>query len=288
VPSDYPFVRDDVLPSFWANAIQEMISSLATGIRVEKKDATTVRVPAGTGDDQAGLTIDGLWRWTDATIERAHPGGTAGTYVLWATAADNDISSSPDPYTDNTDYSFALAITSGAAPGGVDASRALADLTWDGSAITAIAPRRGVEGPAGAFIFAIERTYTLAGPLQSQDTVTDPNWLLPFRVPILSGQKVELYAAWGELQGGGSANVDIMKRSWGSTSEAAIAAAWQGLVFGTIEKEYTPTAQTLTHRDRIRPRLVSTATSAIAGTTVAGTPVNLDLTLGFRMTIASS
>jgi hypothetical protein len=264
-----------------------MISSGATGIKVEKKDSTTVRVPAGSGNDQAGLTINGLWRYVTADVERAHPGGSAGNYVLWATTANNVISSSPDPYTDNTDYSFALAITSGAAPTGVDASRAIADIGWDGAAITSVTPRRGVWGAQGSYAFYMERTYTLTGPVTRTDTlaVTDPGWTLPFRVPILSGfQTVQLVNAWGELQGGGTATVAIKKRTWGSTSEANIAAAWTGLVFGANETEYAPTPQVLAHRDRIRPEITAVGTAA-AGGQPAGTPVNLDLTLGFLYTL---
>lgn len=134
------FVRDDVLPSYWANAIQEFISTLAANLRVSRFNATTVEVVAGAADAQVAVGIDGLWRLRSATVQRAHPAGAAGVYGVFAVAKAEDIDAIPDPYTDNTDYSFDLRVEAPGAeptivPGTVDAFRKIGETVWDGAAI---------------------------------------------------------------------------------------------------------------------------------------------------------
>lgn len=143
-PEFYPFVRDDILPSFWANAIQRFLSNyVSSTLRLTQQDATHVQVVAGAGEDAVVLGIEGKWRWVEATVSRAHPGGAAATFDVFVTAADNAIVNVPDPFTDNTDYSFALAIVAhNATPpivaGVVDIFRKIGELTWNGAAITAV------------------------------------------------------------------------------------------------------------------------------------------------------
>ena len=140
----FPFIRDDVLPSWWANAIQQYIAGLVGNVRVRQASATVVEVSGGVGEDAVVLAIDGRWRWIEASEQIAHPGGPAGEYVLWATAEDNDIDAVPLPGTDNTDYSFNLQITNGSDPIGV-LWRAVARIAWSGAAITGVAPLIGPE-----------------------------------------------------------------------------------------------------------------------------------------------
>lgn len=146
----YPFVRDDILPSFWANAIQRLLSNyVAPNFRLTQQDATHVQVVAGANEDAAVIVIDGNWRWNEATVSRAHPGGAAATFDVFVTAKANAIVNAPAPFTDNTDYSFALAIVAaGATPpivaGTVDLFRKIGELTWDGAAITSVTQLVGV------------------------------------------------------------------------------------------------------------------------------------------------
>lgn len=137
------FVRDDVLPSWWANAIQRFISTLAVRFRVTRASDTSVAVVASANDGAVTIAIEGKWRWIEATVSRAHPGGAAGAYPLFVTAADNDIVNLPDPGTDNTPYAFALAITApGNTPpivaGVVDIFREVGTVLWDGAQIVGI------------------------------------------------------------------------------------------------------------------------------------------------------
>lgn len=133
------FGRESVFPSWFANAIQQFISPAAFSFRVRKASATTIEVPAGPSEAAVSISVDGRWRWAEATVSRAHPGGTAGTYRIWATAAENSIVGTID----STNYAFALAITGAAAEpapvaGSVDIWRLVGTLEWDGAAITAV------------------------------------------------------------------------------------------------------------------------------------------------------
>lgn len=147
----YPFVRDDILPSFWANAIQRLLSNyVSPNFRLTQQDATHVQVVAGADADAAVIVIGGLWRWNEATASRAHPGGAAATFDVFVTAKANAIVNVPAPFTDNTDYSFALAIVAHGAtpvivPGTVDIYRKIGELTWSGAAITAVTQLAGTE-----------------------------------------------------------------------------------------------------------------------------------------------
>jgi hypothetical protein len=141
--------RGEVLPSYYVNEQDRFLSSLEGGLRIDQLSATTIRVPAGTDDDvTVSLTIDGRWRRATANVDRAHPGGAAGSYSIWAVAADNVVTNSPDPNTDYTDYDFELRITSGvteptAVPGSVEIWSRIGELDWSGTAITEIRQIRG-------------------------------------------------------------------------------------------------------------------------------------------------
>lgn len=138
------FARTDILPSWFANAIQKFLSVGAFQFHVDRVDATHVQIPAGAGDQAAAVAIGGKWRWNEATVGPiAHPGGAAGVYPVFVTCKDNSIVSVPVTFTDATDRSFAVQIK---APGGtptivagtVDFYRRVADLQWDGAAITGV------------------------------------------------------------------------------------------------------------------------------------------------------
>lgn len=138
------FARTDILPSWFANAIQKFLSVGAFQLHVDRVDATHVQIPAGAGDQAAAVAIGGKWRWNEATVGPiAHPGGAAGVYPVFVTCKDNSIVSVPVTFTDATDRSFAVQIK---APGGtptivagtVDFYRRVADLQWDGAAITGV------------------------------------------------------------------------------------------------------------------------------------------------------
>jgi microcystin-dependent protein len=139
------FSRNDVLPSYVMNVIARAISTAARGFRLTLPNDTTVRVPAGAGEQAAVVFIDGLPRWAESNVDRAHLGGAAATYRVWATAAAQNVVNSPLPNTDDTNYAFDLAITPlatepTAVAGVVDVWREVGRLTWDGTKITALEP----------------------------------------------------------------------------------------------------------------------------------------------------
>jgi hypothetical protein len=141
--------RDDLtrglpLPSTWVNAIMEFVGTLDANWRLERPTATTVRVPAGAGNDQVALGMAGKWRLIAANATATHPGGAAGVYDLYATANANDLTA-VDPL-DNTNYTFALTIRARVggnpdpppASGATALSRRVAEVHWDGAAITRV------------------------------------------------------------------------------------------------------------------------------------------------------
>lgn len=130
------YARDEVYPSYWVNLIQEVLSGAVTDfeLRIKSGDATKVELaPAGPGGI-AALVIEGKWRFVSSTIERTHPGGSSGTYSIWAVAADDDVVSTPLPNTDNTVYPFELRITTGSAPGTHAREEQIGTCVWNSAA----------------------------------------------------------------------------------------------------------------------------------------------------------
>jgi hypothetical protein len=137
------FARGEIFVSWWTDAVEEFLSTGAHGFRVRVASGTTIDSPAGVGNDQASIAINGRLRFNTATVSRVHPGGAAGTYDVFVTASEQNIVNAPQPNTDNTVYSYALAIVAaGTTPaivaGSVDIVRKVAELTWDGAAITSV------------------------------------------------------------------------------------------------------------------------------------------------------
>jgi hypothetical protein len=135
VQEHYPFVRDDVLPSFWANAIQRFLSTYAA-LDITKATDNSIEIVGGTDEDASVLGIDGKWRWNEVTVSRAHPGGAAGIYDIFAVTKANDIENAPQPFTDNTVYSYSLRIVpTGTTPPLVRASSTTSarSASWTGT-----------------------------------------------------------------------------------------------------------------------------------------------------------
>jgi hypothetical protein len=139
---EHTFVRDEILPSWWANALQAFLSTYAENFHLEQVPAsnTQVRVPAGPNDDLAAIAIDGRFRWVEANVVRAMA-GAAGTYDVFVVAKDDVIVNVPQPNTDTTDRTFDLrfALTGAqpaAEPGVWALARMVGQLDWDGAKIT--------------------------------------------------------------------------------------------------------------------------------------------------------
>lgn len=146
----FDFPREGIFPSWFANRIQDFLSAAHTDLRVTLKDADTIQVVPDPELGIAAIALQGRWRFNTATVQRDHPGGAKGTYIVWAVGEDNDIDDTPKPHTDHTDYAFDLRITSGANPSGsgVTIFEKIAELDWSGTEIEALRQTHGsVTGP---------------------------------------------------------------------------------------------------------------------------------------------
>jgi hypothetical protein len=203
VSQHFPFDRDDVFPSFFANRLQDFLSGLESRLALRIASPNTVSVQATSdADGMRAVSIDGRWRYNTATVTRA-VSGAVGLYTVWATAAENDIDNTPQPFTDNTNYSFGLAVTAGSAapsavPGSVDIWRELGTLWWDGARIVELTQKVGVRTPR-------------AGDLVAAPYVIDSGHPAPSGTIVVQGQDVNvadypaLFGRVGYVHSGGSA-----------------------------------------------------------------------------------
>lgn len=147
------FARENVFPSWFANAVQKFLSTAAPSFQITRASGTTIQVVAGAGVEAAVISINGNWRWNEATVNRAHPGGAAGTWDIYAVAAANSIVNVPAVGTDATVRTFALRIVeAGKTPpieaGTVDIFRKIGSLLWTGAEVIGISQIVG-GGPEG-------------------------------------------------------------------------------------------------------------------------------------------
>lgn len=138
-------VYGNPIPQDFLDSLQEFISTSANNLVISSASATSIRIVAGTGNGLVSIGISGLWRYNTATVSAAHPGGSAGQWDVFVVASANSFTPGSGNETDNTDYSFGLVIVAhGATPSGnwngraIVASRKIGEVTWSGSAITAI------------------------------------------------------------------------------------------------------------------------------------------------------
>jgi hypothetical protein len=136
----HEFKREERLPSYFVNRIQDFLSAAHTDLRVTLKSPTEVEVVPVEPYGIAAIDLEGRWRFRTTAVSRVHPGGAAGTYIVWAVGTDQNVTESPKPFTDETDYDFDLRITSGADPSGagVEVFEKVAELDWNGAAITTL------------------------------------------------------------------------------------------------------------------------------------------------------
>lgn len=151
------FAPLDPLPADWTDAWQEYLSTNASNFRLQIKptDNTVLQVPAGTGNDQVGITIEANPRYIAASIERVSlGGGTPRDMDVWVTSTANSFTPGIPGEVDLTNYAFALAITeTGVPPGGVAIKRKVGTAHWDGTKFTTVTPTVGF--PTSAALGAI-------------------------------------------------------------------------------------------------------------------------------------
>lgn len=140
MPKHDDLAKGDALPEYWLDQIQEVLAALAIGLKLEKASANSVRIVAGTNNDQVCVVIEGRWRYNTSTVTAAHPGGLSGTYDVWVTASLNNFTGIA-PNIDLTDYSFGLTIkpTSYIFGGGdPPLRRKIGTVDWSGAEITKV------------------------------------------------------------------------------------------------------------------------------------------------------
>ena len=148
---DFAHQVDTIAANSFLDAMQEWFSTFASFFRIELATATSIRIPAGTGNDQVGIGIAkdatlGLWRYRSTTITAAHPGGAAGPYDVYVTASGPNVT---PPDTDNTDYNFGLEIRAVGSPPSTFAYRKVGSVSWDGTKVTGIEQIVGTVGVPG-------------------------------------------------------------------------------------------------------------------------------------------
>lgn len=136
----HEFKREERYPSYFVNRLQDFISASRTDLRLTRKNNTEVEVAPAEPYGIAAIDLQGLWRFRETAVARAHPGGIAGTYVVWAVGTKQKIAEVPKPFTDETDYKFDLRITAGPNPegAGVEVFEKIGEIDWDGAKITAL------------------------------------------------------------------------------------------------------------------------------------------------------
>ena len=248
--TEHLFVREEVYPSWYPNALGYFTSLHAAGFVISKLDATHIEVVAGAGDAAAVIAIEGSWRWVESTVTRAHPGGSAGTYDIYVTGTATDIVSSPAPFTDDTTYSWALWIgTAGSTPtivtGVVDIYRKVGSLQWDGAQITridqtvpAIGPHAHTHSSAGtdpiapADIGAATETDLLAEVTRAEGveaTLVPTGSAATLSTLHLTGAGTALTVDNNELISGTSTIGGLLTAKSGATLDAATGTAGQTL-----------------------------------------------------------
>lgn len=93
------------------DAIQELVGAASPNFRVEVENETTLKLLAGTGDDQKSIAIKGRYRWRTTGTTAALPASTPnGEHPVYVTASDNNFGGTVFDPDAATDYSFGLQI----------------------------------------------------------------------------------------------------------------------------------------------------------------------------------
>lgn len=126
----------NTIPQDFLDTIQELLGTyISPNIAVSILNTNTVQIAAATDNAQISLAINGRWRFVTAAVNATHPGGAAGIYNLWATAADNSFTIGP-PEVDNTVYTFSIQILASGNTPATALYRQIGTVAWNGTAIT--------------------------------------------------------------------------------------------------------------------------------------------------------
>ena len=131
--------------------IQELLGASVPSLRIFVLNATTLRIAAGTGNDQVAVAIEGRHRWITSTVNASLPGGLVnGVGDVFVTASDNLYDGAVGDPDINTIYTFGMEII---AAGGTPATalyRKVGEVDVSSSAIIAYRSLAGSR-PSGSF-----------------------------------------------------------------------------------------------------------------------------------------
>ena len=137
-----------ILHAGFTTPIQELLSAAAVNFRLERVNGSTVKVSAGTGNDQVGVAVQGKYRWRDSEITAVLPGGLPdGEHPVFATATANDFSG-PIAEPDITTHTFGLEVKKSGETPSAALYREVGKVTVASNVITAVSQSVGrVTGP---------------------------------------------------------------------------------------------------------------------------------------------
>lgn len=162
----FPLNYGDVVHQGFFDPIQELLGASLPSLRIKVHDATTLRITAGSGNDQVAAAIMGKYRFITSTINASLGAISSGTASVYITASDNDFSGgATGPPDVATNYGFGMEIKSGTTTPTSDLYRKVGEVDVVAGAITAFRAMGG-NRPSSEF--------TLVG---TPDSVTQPGVL---------------------------------------------------------------------------------------------------------------
>jgi hypothetical protein len=129
-----------VLHEGFTDPIQELLGAYQpTNFKLERVNASTIKVAAGTENSQVSIAINGRYRWRTTETTAALPGGLKdGEHPVFVTASDNDFSGPIKDIDAPTVYTFGLEIKEAGKTPTTALYREVGKVTVAANAITAI------------------------------------------------------------------------------------------------------------------------------------------------------
>lgn len=111
----FPLNDGDPVHEGFFDPIQELLGASAPSLRLKVASTTTVTASGGSGNDQASVAVDGVYRYNTSDVTASLPASGDYTGSVYVTASANDFSGTPDPDSP-TVYTFGLEIKQSGTP----------------------------------------------------------------------------------------------------------------------------------------------------------------------------
>jgi len=267
----FPLDDGDPVHEGFFDPIQELLGAAAPSFRLRvASSGTAVEVPAGSGNDQAAIAIDGLYRYNTSTVTASLGAISSGTASIYATASANDFSGTPDPDSP-TVYTFGLELKSSGTPT-TAAYRKVGEVDVSGSAIVALRATVGSVTRSDLPIFA---TSNQAAQVALTARGASSQTADLFQVQTDTGTNVLNVEADGDTTLTGGLTISdtdglVLSGNGGNdTINLSNTTAGVGLTIGGDVTLYRQAANNLQTDDLLTVSRASTSTAAV-GTLVAG------------------